>query len=207
MNAAKGDGENSTPFFLPHHPSSFSNLSPGDMLGNWTILSPLGRGGMGEVLHLRHRVWELELAAKIPLPTMVASAGGREHFKKEAETWIALPLHPHVVACHYVRVFDDVPVIFAEYVPGKNLSEWLRTAPPDIAPRLSLALQAAYGLLHAHQNGVIHQDIKPSNILVGPDGARITDFGIAAVGQARPPQKPDSQQKTWRISKIGRAHV
>src|SRR6185295_7570146 len=89
----------------------------------YAVEGPLGRGAMGEVVRVRHRVWEVDLAAKVPLPSAVAEAGGLARLRQEAETWIRLPGHPHVVTCHYVRVFADTPVIFIEYVAGGSLAD------------------------------------------------------------------------------------
>ncbi len=88
----------------------------------YTVVGPLGRGGMGEVVRIRHRIWKVDLAAKLPLPAAVASAGGVARLRREAETWIRLPSHPHVVTCHYVRTFADTPVIFTEFVEGGSLA-------------------------------------------------------------------------------------
>lgn len=156
---------------------------------SYEVLGRLGRGGMGEVVRVRHRVWEVELAAKIPLPASVASAGGQERFRKEAETWIRLAAHPNVVTCHYVRVLSGVPVLFSEYVPGGSLADWIRRgglAPGSdaaVVHALKVGRDLAFGLAHSHAAGVVHQDVKPSNTLLDEHGAKLTDFGIANTRQ------------------------
>lgn len=157
----------------------------------YEVLGPLGKGGMGEVVRIRHRVWELDLAAKVPLPDAIASAGGLARLRREAETWIRLPSHPNVVTCHYVRSFADTPVIFIEFVEGGSLTDAIgrglfksgASSDALITQALSIAFDVAHGLAHAHAAGVVHQDVKPSNVLLDTLGAKITDFGIAAAGR------------------------
>ncbi len=157
----------------------------------YEVLGPLGKGGMGEVVRIRHRLWEIDLAVKVPLPDAIASAGGLSRLRREAETWIRLSSHPNVVTCHYVRSFSDTPLIFIEFVEGGSLADVIgrgifkhaASSSATIAQVLSIAFDVAHGLAHAHAAGVVHQDIKPSNILLDSFGAKITDFGIAAAGR------------------------
>lgn len=177
-----------------------SPLEDPAFLALYEPLGPLGRGGMGHVFKIRHRVWELELAAKVPLPHVVDEAGGLARFRAEAETWIRLPSHPNVVTCHYVRVFGDVPMIFSEYVGEGSLADAiargaLRGRTDDA---LAAALDVARGLAHAHDAGVVHQDVKPSNVLLDAHGAKITDFGIARTGKDAPRVAPDPARPTQR---------
>ena len=160
----------------------------------YEVVGPLGRGGMGEVVRIRHRVWEIDLAAKVPLSSTLTSTGGFPQLRKEAETWIRLPSHPHVVTCHYVRTFGGTPVIFIEFVEGGSLAQAIdkgpfksgATTPELINQALSITLDVAHGLAHAHAAGVVHQDVKPSNVLLDNHGAKLTDFGIANLGKIEP---------------------
>lgn len=169
-----------------------SPLEDPQFLNLYEVVGPLGRGGMGEVVRIRHRVWEIDLAAKIPLVTTMASTGGFPQLRREAETWIRLPGHPHVVTCHYVRTFGDTPVIFIEFVEGGSLAHAIEkgafkkgaTTETLVNQALSIALDIAHGLAHAHAANVVHQDVKPSNVLLDEHGAKITDFGIANLGKS-----------------------
>ncbi|GIG66776.1 protein kinase domain-containing protein [Phytomonospora endophytica] len=144
-------------------------------------------GAMGLVFAVRHLLWGIDLAVKSPRPDMFATAAARERFVTEAETWVSLGLHPNVCACHYVRVFDGVPRVFAEYVPGGSLRHWIddgrlyRGGPAEALTRmLDIAIQVAWGLDHAHTRHLVHLDVKPSNVLIDADGtAKVTDFGLA----------------------------
>jgi hypothetical protein len=74
-------------------------------------------GGMGLVYRARHRGWNMDLVIKSPRPGILARAGGSEAFIREAETWMELGLHPHIVTCHYVRTIE---VAVSDYMKGKN---------------------------------------------------------------------------------------
>src|SRR4029450_12108758 len=92
---------------------------PGDViLDLYEVTALLGEGGMGKVHRVRHRGWNTDLAVKSPRPEVFAGRGGREAFVREAETWVELALHPHLVSCHYVRSVGGVPRVFAEFVDG-----------------------------------------------------------------------------------------
>ncbi|MEV0783780.1 serine/threonine-protein kinase [Streptomyces sp. NPDC050423] len=152
-----------------------------------------GEGGMGRVLRVLHRQWGIDLAVKTPKPEMFATDKQRERFVTEAEAWVALGLHPNICGCHYVRVVDDdVPHVFAEYVGGGSLHDWiadrrLYEGGPEaaVARIVDLAIQMAWGVGHAHAAGLVHRDVKPANVLLDiQDGdivAKVTDFGLVRI--------------------------
>jgi WD40 repeat protein len=161
---------------------------PGDVvLGLYEVAGVLGEGGMGRVYRARHRGWGLDLAVKVPLPAVLEAAGGAELFEREAETWVNLGLHPHVVTCHYVRRVEGLPIVFAEYVDGGSLHDAIRAHRLDsVEAILDVAVQFAWGLHHAHEQGLVHRDVKPANVMLSADGlAKVTDFGLARARSAR----------------------
>ncbi|MEV0618405.1 protein kinase [Nonomuraea sp. NPDC050404] len=168
---------------------------PGHVVdGRYEVIRELGRGGMGAVYLVRHREWGTDLAVKVPLRDMFAGEADRERFAAEAEHWVGLGLHPNVCGCHYVRTIDGVPTVFAEYVPGGALDDHIDDRrlyagdPREVLARiLDLAVQLAWGLEHAHAQGLVHRDVKPANMLLG-DGwtAKVTDFGLAAARRPGP---------------------
>jgi WD40 repeat protein len=161
---------------------------PGDLvLGLYEVLGVLGQGGMGRVYRVRHRGWDLDLAVKAPLAAALDASGGADLFEREAETWVNLGLHPHVVTCHYVRRVSTVPLVFAEYVDGGSLHDAIRARRLDSAQDiLDVAIQLAWGLHHAHEQGLVHRDVKPANVMLTSDGlAKVTDFGLARARSAR----------------------
>ena len=160
----------------------------GDLLmERYEVRGTLGEGGMGIVYKVYHRGWGKMLAVKSPKSSLLPDKGWIEVFERECETWINLLQHPNLVECYYVRRMGGIPRVFVEYVPGENLSEAVtnghlyRGGYREALPRiLDIAIQFARGLHHAHVQGVVHQDVKPTNVLLAEDGtAKITDFGLA----------------------------
>jgi WD40 repeat protein/serine/threonine protein kinase len=157
------------------------------VLGLYEVGEAFTGGGRGLVYRVRHRGWDLDLAVKCPRPECFRSEQDKEDFEREAETWVKLGLHPHAVTCYYVRRLGGIPHVFAEYVAGGSLHEWIRTkhlyagGPVRALERiLDVAIQFAWGLQHAHDHGIIHRDVKPGNVLLTPEGiAKVTDFGMA----------------------------
>ncbi len=157
------------------------------ILGIYKMTAILGEGGMGRVYKVRHLGWDMDLAVKIPKKEILAKAGAVEDFTREAETWINMGLHPNVVNSYYVRTLGRIPMLFLEYVTGGSLSDWIANGKlyqgdsREVMVRvLDVAIQSAWGIYFAHQQGLVHQDVKPANIMMADDGVvKITDFGIA----------------------------
>ena len=148
-------------------------------------LDLLGEGGMGQVFRVRHRAWGMDLARKRPHPNQLGLAVVRQ-VEREAEAWSRLGLHPNVVTCYYVARDDrGILEIYAEYVEGGSLATWIAEGrllrdPDPLARMLEIARQVACGLHHAHEHDLIHQDVKPANVLMSRDGtAKVTDFGVS----------------------------
>jgi len=161
---------------------------PGDVvLDLYEVLGDVRSGGMGTVQRVRHLGWNVDLAVKTPQPEQVRTERGRRRFEAEAGTWVGLGLHPHTVNCAYVRTVGGMPRVFAEWVDGGDLAHAvadgrLYAGGPGaaLARILDIAVQTAWGLQHAHDTGLVHQDVKPANVMLEPDGtAKITDFGLA----------------------------
>jgi len=164
---------------------------PGDVIaGTYEVLALVGAGRTTVVHRVRHRTWAVDLAVKSPRPDRLQSERLRADFEAEAATWIGLGLHPHVCACHYVRRLDGFPRVFAEYVEGGSLADRIddRSVYEDrrdtvLARLLGIARHVARGLAHAHAHGVVHQDVKPANVLLAPGWeAKVADFGVARAG-------------------------
>lgn len=167
-------------------------------------------GGMGLVYRARHKSWNIDLAIKSPRKDYLKTEKQKEDFIRECETWIDLGLHPHIVSCFYVRRIDEIPHIFAEYVEGATLSEWIRHgtlysgSQDSIVGRiLDIAIQMAWGLQYAHEKGLVHQDIKPQNLMLSRNGAvKVTDFGIARARGVVEKEIPEAQ-KGIEVSYLG----
>jgi WD40 repeat protein len=161
---------------------------PGDVvLDLYEIKQVFTTGGMGLVYHVHHRNWDIDLIIKSPRPEIIAQAGGAENFVTEAETWVDLGLHPNIVTCHYVRTVGGIPMVFAEYVDGGSLKDWIargelyKGGPKASLERiLDVSMQFAWGLHYAHQKSLVHRDVKPANVLMTKGGSvKVTDFGLA----------------------------
>ncbi|GAA3436916.1 serine/threonine-protein kinase [Kutzneria kofuensis] len=154
---------------------------PGETVLGLYEVKDVRSGGMGVVHRVRHLGWQVDLAVKTPRPEWMTTPADRRHFEREAGTWVNLGLHPHTVNCVYVRTIDATPRVFAEWVDGGSLAEAVAKGRlDDPASILDIAIQTAWGLAHAHEAGLVHQDVKPANVMLEPDGTvKVTDFGLA----------------------------
>lgn len=158
------------------------------LLGLYEVLHVHRGGGMGLVYRVRHLQWDVDLALKQPRREYFHTSAQVELFRQECDTWIRLGLHPQIASCYYVRVHEGIPLVFAEYLAGGSLEEWiddrsLYAGGPErsLARILDIAIQAAWGLAYAHARKLVHRDVKPANVVLTPDGAaKLTDFGLAA---------------------------
>jgi len=159
------------------------SLAPGDKLGPYEILAPLGAGGMGEVYRARDTKLDREVAIKI-LPDALAHNPERlARFEREAKVLASLN-HPNIAQIYGV---EDRALVM-ELVEGETLG-----GPLPVATALDYARQIAEALEAAHDKGITHRDLKPANVKVTPQGVvKVLDFGLAAVAQA-PDAGPDSR--------------
>src|ERR1700720_4505032 len=156
-------------------------LSPGDKLGPYEILAPLGKGGMGEVYRAKDTKLDREVAIKV-LPHVLANDPDRlARFEREAKVLASLN-HPNIAQIYGV---EDRALVM-ELVPGESLR-----GPLPIETALNYARQIADALEAAHEKNIIHRDLKPANIMVTPEGVvKVLDFGLAAVAQSSDPSDP-----------------
>jgi predicted Ser/Thr protein kinase len=156
-------------------------------LGRYEILGELGRGAMGVVYRARDPIIDRVVALKtINLAlTGAALASFEARFFQEARSAGRLN-HPNIVTIYDAGKADGVAYIAMEFLEGTSLREILDESPPLSIPRiLETVAQVARGLAYAHENGVVHRDVKPANIIVLRNRRpKITDFGIARLGEA-----------------------
>ncbi len=155
------------------------SLQPGARVGPYEILSPLGKGGMGEVYRARDNRLKRDVAIKM-LPDAVAGDPERlARFEREAQLLAALQ-HPNVASIYGIEESGSARCIVMELVEGETLAVRLERGALAPSEAMPLARQIAEGLEAAHERGIVHRDLKPANIVVMAEGAvKILDFGLA----------------------------
>src|SRR5262249_36399784 len=156
-------------------------------LDHYEVLEVVGWGGTGVVLKARDTKLQRVVAVKVLAPRLAASAAARQRFVGEAQAAAAVR-DDHVVAIHAVSDEGPVPYLVMEFVCGVTLQERVRQAGAlGLKEVLRVGAQVAKGLAAAHAQGLVHRDVKPTNVLLenGVLRVRLTDFGLAAAaGQA-----------------------
>ncbi len=169
-------------------------LNPGDKLGNYEILSPLGAGGMGEVYRARDPKLNREVAIKVLPPALANDADYLARFQREAQALAALN-HPNIAAIYGL----EGNAIVMELVEGETLK-----GPVAIKELLPIARQIAEALEAAHEKGIIHRDLKPGNIKLTPEGVvKVLDFGLAKSVERTTGSGADSPTLTMRATEAG----
>ncbi|MEK6258069.1 MAG: SUMF1/EgtB/PvdO family nonheme iron enzyme [Planctomycetota bacterium] len=191
-------------------PFQFSSLlrtqKPGLVLGEYIILSPLGRGGMGAVYRARHRRMDRIVAIKVLPPSAALDPQAASRFSREIRA-VARLSHPNIVAAHDAGEDSGVAYLVMECIDGIDLSTCVRThGPLSVAHAVECIAQAAEGLEYAHQQGIIHRDIKPSNLILCHDRASAsgaTGEGLRSPvllentgGPKQPPVAPERESMT-----------
>lgn len=150
-------------------------LQPGDRISEYILEEPLGKGAFGEVWRARHHVWDDRHVA-VKIPTSVEAV---RQLSNEGVIQASLD-HPGIAKTLGMDTTGDPPYFITEYVEGRSLRELLEergSFPPEEV--LSIIQQVLVVLDYAHARGVVHQDIKPGNILLTAQGeVKLTDFGL-----------------------------
>jgi serine/threonine protein kinase len=148
-------------------------------IASYTLLEPIGHGGMAVVYRARQESLDRTVAVKVLSDNLAASTEFMERFRREARTAANLR-HPNVITVHdFGQDERGVPYLVLEYIEGPTLAD-LMDAGLDDSRVPGLLDQIAAGLDYAHARGVIHRDIKPGNVLITEDGrAVLADFGLA----------------------------
>lgn len=155
-----------------------NGLRPGDKVARYEILGVLGVGGMGVVYEARDPELSRRLALKL-LRVGREGSTGRARLLREARALAQLN-HPNVISIYDVGAYEGDVWVAIEFVEGMTLREWLDAEERSVPEILAVFAAAGRGLEAAHQVGLVHRDVKPSNILLGDDGrVRMIDFGLA----------------------------
>jgi len=177
-------------------------FAPGDRLGPFEILAPLGAGGMGEVYRARDTRLDRTVAIKV-LPAELVNAPGRriERFRQEARA-IARITHPNICTLHDVGEDGSSIFLVMEHVDGQTLSQRLEDGPLPTPVALRVAIGIADALDHAHRHGVIHRDLKPANVMLTRDGVKLLDFGVAKLKE-RDEESLRTATQTEHLTDVG----
>ena len=154
------------------------DIAPGTALGPYVIVGRLGRGGMATVYRAHHAALDRDVAIKVVWPSLAEAPGFLERFQREARA-VSRLRHPNILNVYDFGRQDGVTYMVTELLPGGSLADRLGR-PLPLRDAVDVARGVGAALDHAHTQGIVHRDVKPSNILFTADGTPVlADFGIA----------------------------
>lgn len=155
-------------------------------IGEYEIVRPLGRGGMGNVYLARHTKLGRLVALKVLAGHRLADAKMKERFEAEMRA-VGQLSHPGIVSAHDAREIDGTAVLITEFIDGMDLAQLVpRTGPIEIADACDLIRQVAVALQYTSDQGFVHRDVKPSNIMLSRSGeVKLLDLGSARLQEPR----------------------
>jgi len=154
-------------------------------IGDYQILSELGSGGMGRVYKVHNVITDRVEAMKVLLPDLAGRQELAARFQREIKVLASLN-HPNIAQLRTALVVDNQLVMIMEYVEGINLADRLDKGPVPVTDAVNYIDQVLNALSYAHEQHVIHRDIKPVNMMLTPQGVvKLMDFGIARSGEER----------------------
>jgi eukaryotic-like serine/threonine-protein kinase len=160
-------------------------LEAGQTIGHYEILSTLGRGGMGEVYLARDTKLGRKVALKFLPSDFTKDAERLRRFEQEARAVSALN-HPNILTIHEIGAVDGHDFIATEFVDGQTLRGRMTDGGLKIEEALDIAIQITSALAAAHEEGIVHRDIKPDNIMLRRDGlVKVLDFGLAKLTESK----------------------
>jgi serine/threonine protein kinase len=155
------------------------SITVGDQIGDHEIIGTLGIGGMGQVFQVRHTISHRIEAMKVLAPHRPVTDEMVGRFLREIRLLASLH-HPNITELHTAFRHEGQLIMIMEFVQGLTLSAKLNTRPILVGTGLNYIKQVLSGLAYAHERGVIHRDVKPSNIMISKDDqVKLLDFGLA----------------------------
>ena len=176
---------------LSDEESEVSEFANGQEVGRYTILCPLGTGGMGQIYLAQDEQLGRKIALKMIARAFATDPRRVQRFQQEARAASALN-HPNVCVIHETGVTENNRHFIAmEYIQGITLRDKLTREQITPLEALNIARQVADALSAAHAAGIVHRDIKPENIMLRPDGyVKVLDFGLAKLTEVLPEPEP-----------------
>jgi serine/threonine protein kinase len=153
-------------------------LIAGVKLGPYEIVSPLGAGGMGEVYRAKDTRLGREVAVKVLPEHLLESDHAHQRFEREARSVSGLN-HPNICAIYDIGTHEGTAYMVMELLSGETLAERLERGPMPMEELLEVAVPLAEALDRAHTSGLVHRDLKPGNVMLTSEGAKLLDFGLA----------------------------
>jgi serine/threonine protein kinase len=153
-------------------------LAAGQRLGPYEIVAPIGAGGMGEVYRARDTRLDRTVAIKVLGRHLAGDPDVSQRFEREARI-VARLEHPHICPLYDVGSLDEISYLVMQHLTGETLAERLRQGRLPVGEAIARAIEIVEGIEAAHRQGVVHRDLKPGNIMITPDGAKLLDFGLA----------------------------
>jgi tRNA A-37 threonylcarbamoyl transferase component Bud32 len=151
----------------------------GQKLGRFELLDTVGQGAFGTVYKALDPELDRVVALKVPRAGNLAGPQELDRFLREARSAAQLR-HPAIVTVHEVGQIDGVPFLVSDFVEGVTLTDLLSARRPGFREAAELVAAVADALHYAHEKGVVHRDVKPSNVMIGADGRpSVMDFGLA----------------------------
>ena len=151
----------------------------GQTIGHYQVIEQIGAGGMGVVYRARDERLNRDVALKVLPPGKLGFDAPRKRFRKEALALAKLN-HPNIGTVYDFDNQDGIDFLVMEYIPGETLGQRLAKGTVPEKEWISISLQIAAALEEAHEHGIVHQDLKPGNIMVTPKGqVKVLDFGLA----------------------------
>jgi serine/threonine protein kinase/Tol biopolymer transport system component len=178
-------------------------ITTGAQLGPYTVISPLGSGGMGEVWRAKDTRLNREVAIKLLPASFATDADRLSRFKQEALATSSLN-HPNILTIYDIGSLDGAPYIVAELLEGDELRDQLNEGALPVGRCVDYARQITQGLAAAHEKGIVHRDLKPENLFVTKDGrVKILDFGLAKLRPSQLSGVDSNAQTQKRITDPG----
>lgn len=167
----------------------YQGATEGLVLGEYTVLKCIGAGGMGVVVKAQHRRMKRDVAIKMLPTATMKSQDTIDRFYREVEAAARL-VHVNIVTAFDAGEQEGIHYLVMEFVNGRDLAHILKkNGPLPVGQTISWIIQAALGLKYAHEQGVIHRDIKPGNLLIDKKNGRVKllDMGLARMDEAIDP--------------------
>lgn len=173
----------------------------GQTLGHYRIVEQIGAGGMGVVYRAHDETLDRDVALKVLPPDALADEAARARFRQEALALSQLN-HPHICTIYEVGEANGQSYIAMELVEGRPLAALVPSDGLPVETVIRYGLQIADALAHAHQRGLMHRDLKSSNVVITIEGrAKVLDFGLAK--RLRETESTDATRSQGSLTKAG----